>query len=1213
LLRQAVSGIMLTLLSIGMLTLAFNIRQVKTAETIIVPDDYSTIQKAINAATNGDTIFVSSGTYYENVVLNKSLSLVAENENAIIDGGYSESEAVLSIQADNVSVVGFSMARARGVFLSSSSDCEVRDNNIEAAIGTGIWIEGGVNNSIVNNDAGAGIVIENSDRNVIMQNAMDAHHYSIWLIASDFNYISRNSLGIHWGIICISLYRSNSNTIEWNTLYDSGFQMSPHIELIESSSNLIYHNNLLGLDCGVYLDQESVNNTWDNGYPFGGNYWCDYGGSDSCCGRFQNETGSDGIGDTPHIIDENNQDNYPLMKIWSPVKNLNTSLFYSTIQGAIDAPETLGGHAICVPSRKYCESVVVNKSVSIIGQNKDKTFIQGCGSGTVFTITEDSVHVTGFTVRNAAAISDAGIVLMNVSSCRIRENNIVNNSYGIQLYKSLNNNISDNNMVANNYGISLDMSYNNTFSENNIVNSTIAGIVFSNSSSNTIYGNNVTNNYCGVHLEYSSGNRFYHNNFIENSETHVDTSGYVSFWDDNYPSGGNYWSDYKGIDDYSGPYQNETGSDGIGDSPYTIDEHNIDDYPLMHPSYVHPSVRNLDTRLDYFRIQEALEAQETTNGHTIKVGSGTYYENVHINKSVSLIGENKRNTVIDGNFTGTVVCIAADNVTFTDFTIQNGGAEGHGVEVSHSRGCSIENNIVSDNFIEMKVTESSNNTIADNFVFCQPDQDGIMLNSSDDNTLINNIISCGHVGFSLEGSDYNIVNGNRLHSSWSGIRLADSNNNTIVANKIFNSTTGIYIASYNSSGINNLLFHNNLINNTLQALEINSTNVWHSGYPSGGNYWSDYNGTDYYRGPFQNITGWDGIGDAPYIIPYMNNSDIYPLMNPYGFPIVKMVPDIVELGPGYIVEQNFTVAVVVENIDALCAIDLRFSWNTTYLEYVNHKVTIPVEDYPDPIPPSPYGGILHAPELGVKDEVNEAAGTYWTSFSSLGGLGFYGSGTVCIFTFKVKNQSTTDVQVPLHFTSTELVNLVNSEVVPIQHAVKDGLIRIARLPPDIAITNIEPSRTLVGERYVIHFNVTVENQGGYAANFNLSLHANTTFIDTITNITLAIMKSRTLTFKWNTCSFAKGNYTISAYVEPVPYEIDITDNTLTDGVVLLTIPGDVDGDLDVDIYDIVRQVGAYGSVLGDPNYDANCDVDGDGDIDIYDVVAMCNHYGETYP
>jgi hypothetical protein len=63
----------------------------------------------------------------------------------------------------------------------------------------------------------------------------------------------------------------------------------------------------------------------------------------------------------------------------------------------------------------------------------------------------------------------------------------------------------------------------------------------------------------------------------------VYSAGSPNSWDDGYPSGGNYWGDYKGTDLYSRPYQNETGYDWIGDSPYVIDSNNIDRYPLIYP------------------------------------------------------------------------------------------------------------------------------------------------------------------------------------------------------------------------------------------------------------------------------------------------------------------------------------------------------------------------------------------------------------------------------------------------------------------------------------------------------------------------------------------------------------------------------------------------------------------------------------------------------
>jgi hypothetical protein len=85
---------------------------------------------------------------------------------------------------------------------------------------------------------------------------------------------------------------------------------------------------------------------------------------------------------------------------------------------------------------------------------------------------------------------------------------------------------------------------------------------------------------------------------------------------------------------------------------------------------------------------------------------------------------------------------------------------------------------------------------------------------------------------------------------------------------------------------NNIIYHNNFVNNSRQVYDVAneppyiwpfSINVWDYGYPSGGNYWSDYNGSDLYYGPSQNITGSDGIGDKPNVI-YENNVDRYPLI-----------------------------------------------------------------------------------------------------------------------------------------------------------------------------------------------------------------------------------------------------------------------------------------------------------------------------------------------
>jgi parallel beta-helix repeat protein len=111
---------------------------------------------------------------------------------------------------------------------------------------------------------------------------------------------------------------------------------------------------------------------------------------------------------------------------------------------------------------------------------------------------------------------------------------------------------------------------------------------------NTIVNSKFYNNSYGVGLYHSDRNLFYHNSFVNNDRNVISnydnpfsnvSSGYLStnFWDDGYTSGGNYWSSYNGTDVKSGPYQNETGFDWIGDSPYVIDENNTDVYPLISP------------------------------------------------------------------------------------------------------------------------------------------------------------------------------------------------------------------------------------------------------------------------------------------------------------------------------------------------------------------------------------------------------------------------------------------------------------------------------------------------------------------------------------------------------------------------------------------------------------------------------------------------------
>jgi PKD repeat protein len=167
------------------------------------------------------------------------------------------------------------------------------------------------------------------------------------------------------------------------------------------------------------------------------------------------------------------------------------------------------------------------------------------------------------------------------------------------------------------------------------------------------------------------------------------------------------------------------------------------------------------------------------------------------------------------------------------------------------------------------------------------------------------------------------------------------------------------------------------------------------------------------------------------------------------------------------------------------------------------------------------------------------------------------------------------------------------------------------LPRDVAVLTLTPSRTLVGTGFTVNVTATVANQGHYAEQFNLTLYANSTIIQT-TPISLPVGNSTSTIFLWNTTGWSKGTYTLRVEADPVPGETDTADNTLLDGQVFITLPGDVDGDRDVDIFDIVRMSNAYGTSHPDPEYDPHCDLDGDGDIDIFDIVAAAGHYGDSW-
>jgi hypothetical protein len=177
---------------------------------------------------------------------------------------------------------------------------------------------------------------------------------------------------------------------------------------------------------------------------------------------------------------------------------------------------------------------------------------------------------------------------------------------------------------------------------------------------------------------------------------------------------------------------------------------------------------------------------------------------------------------------------------------------------------------------------------------------------------------------------------------------------------------------------------------------------------------------------------------------------------------------------------------------------------------------------------------------------------------------------------------------------------------------------------DIGITNLDISKTVVGQGNTMNIKVTIFNYGNNTEHSNVTIYASTTVIHTYENIPLISRNFTTITFTWNTTGFAKGNYTIGTHAEPVEGETDFDDNNCTDGWVVVTWLGDLtdkdhltppDGvpDGKVDENDLWYFCGAFIDYYKIPKrLDANCDFDNNYKIDEDDLWTFCDAFIDYY-
>ncbi len=770
------------------------------------PGNYSMIQDAINDASFGSTVFVYAGTYDESLIINKSLNLTGENrDTTIIDGNWKYLN-IIELNASWVNISGFTLSRGViGISLKSVSNNTILNNNIFSHKWYGVYLYSSSNNWIGGNnfsDNSVGVKIE--------QTNPDTYYHT----GITFNNFSKNEVGME-------ITQSSNIKVDYNN-----FTLNEMNGLLIDSSEEIYLDSNEFFYDGMYIK---------------GNRLPHY---------------------NTHHVTASNRVNGKILHYFHNQEKYN---FDSSSIGQLIL-------ANC-SEFKFKWQELKNTDVGILAAYSDNIEIRyskiafnkwdgiQCYKSTNITIVANNI----FSNHNW------GINFQQTTNSSINDNEVLGNYQGgIKLYHRSNyNNISNNKIKNNQEGLYLlKNNENNTIAYNNFTMND-NGSVFNESSNNIFKNNNISQHlYNGLSFYSSSHNLIYNNNFFL-TKIQIKEEDSNNYWNEIYPIGGNYWSEHSPYcrDLYNGSSTPQTtGSpDGICDFQYNISSNSVDYYPLKLPWDYNASAN--DTKINrtlyvggsgpgnYTSIQMAIN--DAISGGIIFVYNGTYYGSIEIDKSISLVGEDKNNTIIDGNYYD-VISVKEGNVTIRGFTIidcdypTHGGFYGlspnyyAGVTLKGVYNCTIiDNNISSDNGYGLHLESAFNITIANNIITNNWGA-GIYLKDSVNITI----------------NDNNIFNNN----AW-GIYSSDSPNITINNNFLKNNLgLGIYGSSYN------WISQNNFINNRRQAYVSSSFSGMHNEWDSC--HWSDFRGVD--------VDPQNGAGDTPYYIKE-EGADHSPIMSPFKF------------------------------------------------------------------------------------------------------------------------------------------------------------------------------------------------------------------------------------------------------------------------------------------------------------------------------------------
>lgn len=351
---------------------------------LYVPADYPTIQEAVSHALGGDSIFVSPGTYTENVSISNALCLIGEDP-ATTTIKAQEIGHVVTVAADNVEISGFTITRdgygsnysgiaasnsdffklygnilesysREGLKVSHSDSVLIRGNSVsESRFGSGVYLvaceDARVDsNEVFNHDyvgisfsACAGVVAQHNTvnnngtgirlntvcdlaTNVIDGNLIELCQYGVEMPTALCARLSNNLIQLN-GVGVYLHTGSADNEVSANEIVDNALGLH-----VAASGNLIYGNTLVN-DTNATDIEGSI---WDNGYPEGGNFWSDYEGQDLYSGVNQDSPGSDGIGDSAYYVagTAGSLDNYPLIS--GPLSVSAVGFYFAFIGDPLD-------------------------------------------------------------------------------------------------------------------------------------------------------------------------------------------------------------------------------------------------------------------------------------------------------------------------------------------------------------------------------------------------------------------------------------------------------------------------------------------------------------------------------------------------------------------------------------------------------------------------------------------------------------------------------------------------------------------------------------------------------------------------------------------------------------------------------------------------------------------------------------------------------------